>query len=70
MGETRGDPCLLQQRAKPLKTLYIGKTLRQALHRVFAQNQVLSLQNVIHVRSLRLTAAPSHSRSGDGTARA
>lgn len=41
---------------QPLKSLRIGKTLGQALHRILAQNQVLPLQYIVHVGSLRLTA--------------
>ena len=45
----------VEQRIQPLKSLRIGKTLGQALHRILAQNQVLPLQNIVHVCSLHLT---------------
>ena len=58
MGETRGDSVCctcVEEGAQPLKSLRIGKTLGQALHRVLAQNQVLPLQNIVHVGALCFT---------------
>ncbi len=58
MGETRGDSVCctcVEEGAQPLKSLRIGKTLGQALHRILAQNQVLPLQNIVHVGALCFT---------------